>query len=202
MKMILALMLLMSPLPQNGDAAKIETERPAAVSVELSKDSEPAKALPSAPEAKIKTDAELATDTKATPGNPAMSVEAVTPGNPAVVAKPVRPAFRRDEVSDQEKREWYALVAVSSGAAVFDAWSTRRAVSGGYGNEANPLLKPFAHSNAMYVATQVSPLVMDFLGRKMMTSRHNWMRKLWWLPQVAGTNMSVSSGIHNVSLVH
>jgi hypothetical protein len=109
---------------------------------------------------------------------------------------------RRGEVSDQEKREWYALVGVSAGAAAFDAWSTRRAVSGGFGTEANPLLKPFAHSNAMYAATQVSPLVMDFLGRKMMTSRHNWMRRMWWLPQIAGTNVSFSSAIHNVSIVH
>lgn len=200
--MLLALVVLMCPLPQNGDVAKTETERPAAVAVVISKDSEPAKALPSAPEAKIKTDAEAANDAKTTPGNPTLSVETVAPGNAPVVAKPVRPAFRRDEVSDEEKREWYVLIGVSAGAAVFDAWSTRRAVSGGYGTEADPLLKPFAHSNAMYAATQVSPLVMDFLGRKMMTSRHNWMRKLWWLPQVAGTNLSVSSAIHNVSIVH
>lgn len=200
--MLLALVVLMCPLPQNGDVAKTETERPAAVAVEVSNHSEPAKALPPAPEAKIRTDAEVANDVKATPGNPAINVEPVAPGSAAVAAKPVRPAFRRDEVSDEEKREWYALVAVSSGAAVFDAWSTRRAVSGGYGTEADPLMKPFAHSNAMYAATQVSPLVMDFLGRKMMTSRHNWMRKMWWLPQVAGTNLSVSSAIHNVSIVH
>ena len=55
-----------------------------------------------------------------------------------------------------------------SGAAAFDAWSTRRAISEGYGTEANPLLRPFSHSNAMYAATQVSPLVMDFIGKRMM----------------------------------
>ncbi len=49
------------------------------------------------------------------------------------------------------------LVAASSGAAAFDAWTTRRAVSGGYGVERDPLLRPFAHSNAIYAATQVSP---------------------------------------------
>jgi|SRR5579859_2703122 len=200
--MLLATLLLMFPLPQVGDVAKTETERPAAVAADASKDSEPAKALPSTPDAKIKTDAELVADSKATTGNPSLTVEAVTPGNPPVVATPVRPVARRGEVSDQEKREWFTLVAVSSGAAVFDAWSTRRAVSGGFGTEANPLLKPFAHSNAMYAATQVSPLVMDFLARKMMTSRHNLVRKMWWLPQVAGTNVSVSSAIHNVSIVH
>jgi hypothetical protein len=192
----------MFPLPQVGDVAKTETERPAAVAADAGKDSEPAKALPATPDAKIKTDAELAADSKSTPGNPSLTVESVTPGNPPVVATPVRPVSRRGEVSDQEKREWYTLVAVSSGAAVFDAWSTRRAVSGGFGTEANPLLKPFAHSNAMYAATQISPLVMDFVARKMMTSRNNLIRKMWWLPQVAGTNVSVSSAIHNVSIVH
>lgn len=200
--MLLATLLLMCPLPQVGDVAKTETDRPAAVAVDASKDSDSAKALPSAPEAKIKTDADLANDSKTTPANPSLTVEALTPGNPPVVATPVRPVARRGEVSDQEKREWYALVGVSAGAAAFDAWSTRRAVSGGFGTEANPLLKPFAHSNAMYAATQVSPLVMDFLGRKMMTSRHNWMRKMWWLPQIAGSNVSFSSAIHNVSIVH
>lgn len=191
--MLLAALLLLCPLPQSGDIArtemaKAEIERPAAVSEESTKDSTPAKALPSAPEAKVKTDAEVA--------GGASSV-AIEPG-----VAPVRPAVQRGYETEHQKKEWYALIAVSSGAAAFDAWSTRRAVSGGYGMEANPLLKPFAHSNAIYAATQVSPLVMDLIGRKMMTSRHNWMRKLWWAPQMAGTNVSVSAAIHNVSIVH
>ena len=196
--MLLATILLMCPLPQIGDVAKTESDRPAAVS-ETSNDSTPAKALPSAPEAKIKTDAALANDVNSS--GTAAVVEAAPAANPAAV-KPVKPAFQREDVSQEQKHEWYALVGVSSGAAVFDAWSTRRAVSGGFGTESNPFLKPFAPSNAIYVATQVSPLVMDFLGRKMMTSRHNWMRKAWWLPQMLGTNVSVSSAIHNVSIVH
>ena len=198
--MLLALMLLMSPVPQNGDVAKMETERPAAVA-EASKDSEPAKALPSAPEAKIKTDAEVAKDAASASGTTSSLVEPAPAANPAMV-KAAKPAFRREDVTPEQKHEWYALVGVSAGAAVFDAWSTRRAISGGYGTEANPLLRPFVHSNAIYAATQVSPLVMDFIGRKMMSSRHNWMRKVWWMPQMAGTNVSVSSAIHNVSIVH
>lgn len=198
--MLLATILLMCPLPQIEDVAKTETERPAAVSL-TSKDSTPAKALPTAPEAKIKTDAEIANDVNGGSGTVSAVVEAAPAANPAAV-KPVKRAFQREEVSEEQKHEWYALVGVSAGAAVFDAWSTRRAISGGYGTESNPFLKPFSHSNAIYAATQVSPLVMDFLGRKMMTSQHNWMRKVWWLPQVLGTNVSVSSAIHNVSIVH
>ena len=198
--MLLATLLLMCPIPQSGDSAKAEVERPAVLE-DSAKDSTPSKALPAAPEAKIKADAEIAKDSSTASGS-SSSVEAVTPGNPAPAVIPVRPAVNRDYGTDHQKKQWYALMAVSSGAAVFDAWSTRRAISGGYGTEANPLLRPFSHSSAMYAAAQVSPLVMDLIGRKMMTSRHNWMRKLWWIPQMAGTDMSVSAGIHNVSIVH
>jgi len=97
---------------------------------------------------------------------------------------------------------WYGLMAVSHAGAAFDAWSTRRAISGGYGQEANPFLKPFANSNAIYAATQVSPAVMDYLGKRMMTSQNPWVRKLWWFPQVAGTGMSFAAGAHNMSVVH
>ena len=97
---------------------------------------------------------------------------------------------------------WYGLMAVSHAGAAFDAWSTRRAISGGYGQEANPFLKPFANSNAIYAATQVSPAVMDYLGKRMMTSSNPGIRKLWWVPQVLGSGMSFAAGAHNVSVVH
>jgi hypothetical protein len=42
---------------------------------------------------------------------------------------------------------------------------------------------------------------MDYLGRRMMVSQHRWMRKMWWLPQTAGTGMSLAAGVHNVGLV-
>jgi len=74
-------------------------------------------------------------------------------------------------------------------------------VSGNYGVEGDPLLRPFAHSNAIYAATQVSPAVMDYLGHRMMTSNHQWMRKLWWVPQTAGMGFSLGAGVHNYGLV-
>ena len=97
---------------------------------------------------------------------------------------------------------WYGLMAVGHAGAAFDAWSTRRAVSGGYGQESNPFLKPFAKSNAIYAATQVSPAFMDFIGKRMMTSQHSALRKMWWLPQVAGASFSFAAGAHNVGVVH
>ena len=199
--MLLATLLLLCPLPQSGDVAKTEMERPGIVSEESSKDSAPA-ALPAAPGAKIKTDAEVAKNLDSVPVTSSPAVEAVTPGNPGAAISPVKPAVRGDDATDHDKKSWYALIAVSSGAAFLDAWSTRRAISGGYGTEANPLLRPFAKSNAMYAAVQVSPIVMDVIGRKMMTSRHHWMRKLWWAPQMAGTDISVSAAIHNLSIAH
>ena len=87
------------------------------------------------------------------------------------------------------------------GAAAFDAYSTRLALSGNYGTESNPLLRPFAHSGALYAATQVSPVVMDFIGKRMMVSENRWMRRMWWLPQAAGSGFSIAAGVHNMCVV-
>jgi hypothetical protein len=99
------------------------------------------------------------------------------------------------------KMAWIGLSALGHGAAAFDAYSTRRVLAGGYGTEMNPLLRPFAHSGALYVATQVSPAVMDYLGQKMMNNRRGWVRKMWWVPQAAGAGVSFTAGVHNMNLV-
>jgi hypothetical protein len=207
--MLLATILLLCPLPQSGDVLKTQLERPAAVaeasassSANSTNNSDAASsALPAMPEAKIKTDAELASGPNAGAAGSSAPAVGATPATPAPVAAPVKPAMRGDAPTEHEKRQWYALIAISSGAAAFDAWSTRRAISEGYGTEANPLLRPFAHSGAMYAATQVSPVVLDVIGRKMMTSSHKLLRRFWWAPQMAGTDVSVSAAIHNLSVV-
>jgi hypothetical protein len=101
-----------------------------------------------------------------------------------------------------KRRVWYALSITGSGAAAFDAWSTRRAISQGAGTETNPLLRPFVHSGAIYAATQVSPLFIDYLGKRMMVSSHPWLRRLWWLPQSAGSGFSLAAGAHNISMAN
>jgi len=199
--MLLATILLLYPFPQSGDAVKAVTERPASVSVDAAKDSSRSGELPSAPEPKIKNDAEIAPDSNPAAVMPAPAAEPIVPGSAPLALRPAKPAFRPEGVSEGHKKVWYALMFASSGAAGFDAWSTRRAISGGYGTESNPLLRPFAHSNALYAATQVSPLVLDYVGRKMMTSRHPLLRRMWWLPQSAGTGMSLFAGVHNVGVV-
>jgi hypothetical protein len=117
------------------------------------------------------------------------------------VSGPIKPVIERHVPTPRQQKLWYTFMAVSHGAAAFDAWSTRRAVSGNYGTEGDPLLRPFSHSNAIYVATQVSPAVMDYVGRRMLTSSHPTLRRFWWVPQVAGAGLSFGSAAHNYSLV-
>jgi hypothetical protein len=199
--MVLATVLLLLPFPQSGDAVKAVLERPAGVSVDATKDSSSSKTLPSTPDPKIKSDAEVAADSTTAAVGPTPAAAPVTPGATPLSVGTGKPAAKRDYDTEKQKKAWYALLFASSGAAAFDAWSTRRAISAGAGSESNPLLEPFSHSGALYVATQVSPLVMDLIGRKMMTSHNEVVRKMWWLPQSLGTGMSLSAGVHNVRLV-
>ena len=198
--MILGALLLLFPVPQTADTPKVVAEKTVEISFNAAsenpvlttsaatlKDSNATAlaALPSTPDAKVKTDAELAAEPAA-----------------AFPIMPVKPARRQPYETPRQKKIWYGLMAASHAGAAFDAWSTRRAISGGFGTESNPMLRPFAHSNALYAATQVSPLVMDYLGRRMMRSELPLLRKMWGLPQSAGAAMSFAAGAHNVTVVH
>lgn len=94
---------------------------------------------------------------------------------------------------------WKGLVIASSGAASFDAWSTRRAISNYGAQELNPMLRPFAGNASLYAAIQVGPLLMDYVGKKMMYSRHPWVRHMWWVPQSASFVSSLFCGSHNLA---
>lgn len=111
-----------------------------------------------------------------------------------------RAAFRpRLESRKAPVRLWRTLAIVGHGAAVFDAWSTRDAIQNNGAHELNPLFRPFAGSGAVYAATQVGAGLFDYLGYRMMRSRRGWMRRIWWLPQLAGTVGSLLSGAHNLA---
>ena len=127
--------------------------------------------------------------------------ESIEPASHPFATSAIKPAARGSNETARQRKIWYGLVAVSHGSAAFDAWSTRRAVSGGYGVEGDPLMRPFSHSGAIYAATQISPVVMDYLGRRMMTSNHEWMRRFWWFPQAAGASVSLGAGFHNYRVV-
>lgn len=192
--MVLATLVMLCALPQAALPHVTPVDSPAAAVESAKNVNASAAKLPESPEPKIAKDADIA---KFTDGAGA-DASTIQPGS---LAAPIKPAYTREYENRRQKKIWYGLMAVSHGAAAFDAWSTRRAVAGGYGREANPLLRGASHSNMIYAATQVSPAVMDLLGRKMMTSRHGWVRKMWWLPQTAGTAMSLSAGVHNTMLV-
>ena len=182
--MILEALLLVCSIPQMDDAAKVADDSPAVASDSKAKDSSastPSSALPAMP-------------------TPKADAEAIQPAVQPFL--PVKPVFARPRETPKQRKIWYGLLVAGHSAAAFDAWSTHRAVSGGYGQESNPLLRPYANSNAIYAATQVSPALMDFLGKRMMVSQHGWVRKMWWVPQAAGASFSFAAGAHNVGVVH
>ena len=126
------------------------------------------------------------------------------PANAAIqpaIDSPVKPAVTESYETPTQRKIWYGLMVAGHGTAVFDAWTTRRALSSGYGVESDPLQRPFASSGAIYATTQVAPLVMDFVGHWMMRSPHSWMRKAWWVPQSASAAVSLTAGVHNYGVV-
>lgn len=111
----------------------------------------------------------------------------------------VKPAREFGVESLPSRRKWLALSIASSAAAEFDAYSTRRSVATG-NIESDPTMRPFAGSPAIYAAIQASPLVMDYVAFKMQRSHNLLIRHTWFLPQTAGTVMSILAGAHNLSI--
>jgi len=130
------------------------------------------------------------------------STDASEPPASSFLNSPVKPVDHSSFETPRKRRIWYGLMVVGHATAGFDSWTTRQAVSGHYGTEANPLERPFAHSGAIYASTQVTPLLMDFLGRRLMRSSHPLLRRMWWLPQAAGASVSLGAAAHNYSVVH
>jgi hypothetical protein len=184
--LLLSAALLLLWLPTTDQPKSPTSDSPVVAKVIASdsvKDSTAHPALPDAPIAKSEATAES-------------SSIAIKPFSNSAL----KPAMERPVPTPRQQKLWYTFMAVGHSAAAFDAYSTRRAISGNYGTEGNPLLRPFSHSNAIYAATQVSPAVMDYVGRRMMTSSHPTLRRFWWVPQVAGASLSFGAGMHNYSL--
>jgi len=173
------------------EASGVATESGAAVSEKLMLLAAPSSAAAPALEPGRLTPAPVA------PGSsPAAPSSSFAPGFAPVisVAQPAGQAGRYHQVA------WVGLAVAQHSAAAFDAWSTRRAISSGRARELNPMLRPFAGNSSLYAATQVAPTLLDYLGRRMMTSRHSWARHTWWLPQVLGTAASLAGGVHNLGV--
>ena len=99
-------------------------------------------------------------------------------------------------------RTWQTLLVAQHSAAVFDAWTTRKALTSGNGYERDPLMKPFANSATIYPATQVAPLLFDFLGYRMMTSHNRYFRHAWWVPQAVSFAGSIWCGSRNLRVAN
>ncbi len=191
--MVLAALVLICAIPQADDNAKVVSDSPVVV--------EHSNTAAVAADAGARDYSLSATLITAPTPNVKADLEPIKANPAAQPFLPVKPMLTRPRETPRQRKIWYGLAVAAHSGAAFDAWSTRRAISSGYGQEANPLMRPFASSNAIYMATQVSPAFMDFLGKRMMVSQHRWVRKMWWLPQAAGASMSFAAGAHNVGVV-
>jgi hypothetical protein len=192
--MLLATILLLGAIPQSGQMAKAVANAPVEVAAEASG----ARSLMSMPVPKAEMEADGAGVTSSIAG--AAGAEAVQPARVALPIQPLKPTFIRPRETRQQRVAWYSLVVAGHGAAAFDAYSTRLVLSQNAGTESNPFLRPFAKSNALYAATQISPVVMDYIGKRMMVSQNRLLRRMWWLPQAAGAGFSVGAGVHNMGV--
>jgi len=204
--MLLTAILMVFSAQQGVNIVNAETNSSAVATISQNTVSESfvSQLFPSAPQPKIETDDASATSVDAASASVTPGVEPIepsyTPSTP-ISSVPTKALIGRSYETSRQRKLWYALSFTGAGAATMDAWSTRRAITRGVGVEGNPMLRPFAHSGVLYAATQVSPLVMDFIGKRMMVSQHPLLRKVWWLPQAVGSSVSVSAAVHNVRMV-
>ena len=126
------------------------------------------------------------------------SNEVLADGSMSGVYLPPPAAFRpKIEPMERSSRLWFVLSAAEHGSAAFDAWSTRKAISQGR-YEADPMMRPFANSAAIYGAIQVVPFGLDYVARRMEHSS-GWARHIWWVPQSLATASYVFSGSYNAA---
>jgi hypothetical protein len=198
--MLLATIVLLGAIRQSGELARSVANVAPVMSATKGNEAAGSRSLPSMPTPKATTEVDADGVNSSVAANLA-GAAAVQPPRVALPIQPVKQAYTRPRETHGQRVAWYALAVTGHGAAAFDAYSTRLALSGGYGTEGNPLLRPFAHSSALYAATQVSPAIMDLLGKRMMVSENRWVRRMWWLPQAAGSGFSIGAGVHNLSVV-
>jgi hypothetical protein len=209
--MMFAALLLLSPLPMLGqvDLPVSNPTAPTAIVAQLPDTTSPAvtpKELTAPNSSTPVTFSETSTPSMPQPkansdADPSFADPAVLEPRP-LPFHPVKQAIRHHYNNRNEKITWYSLMIAGHAGAVLDAWSTRRALSGNYGHEADPLMRPFAHSGTLYLATQVTPLLMDIIGRRALMSERPLVHKLWWVPQSVMASMSFHAGIHNIGVVH
>jgi hypothetical protein len=90
------------------------------------------------------------------------------------------------------RRVWAALTTASLGAAAADVYCTTQILrEGGY--ETDPLARPFTNlPTPAYAAVSMAGAAgVDWLGLRMQRSRHLWIRRFWWAPQIAQIQFNI-----------
>lgn len=165
----------------------------------------PAAALPAAP---VPTKPAAAPETTEASTSPTLLAESDAPASQDSRAletvhvtqfPPVNPGKVVGVENIPSRKAWILLSIADHGAAAFDAYSTRAAISRG-AVEADPLVRPFAGSDGLYAAIQVAPVALDFLARHMQRSQNGLLRRTWWVPQTASAGLFVFAGSHNLTV--
>jgi hypothetical protein len=113
--------------------------------------------------------------------------------------QPTKPEEVRMAERPRYTKSWMALSLIQHGAASFDAYSTRQAVGHG-AVENDPIMRPFAHSGAIYAAIQAGPIAFDLIAHRMQHSEIGVVRRFWWVPQTISTATYLFAGVHNLNV--
>ena len=156
-----------------------------------------------------------ATDAETAPALEAMSyapyhVNFLTSGFLEKDDKPMRPVVPRKCILFSENlcrafndRRVFALANVQTAALVYDGVTTRQFLRRGY-VEVDPLTRVFIGRRPtwgrMAPLGAVQAIAGMWLAERMTASRHAWVRRFWWLPQIMTTAGNVSAGVHNLTL--
>jgi hypothetical protein len=124
--------------------------------------------------------------------------------------KPIRPSvsrkcilFSQNLCRAFEDRRVFALGTVQTAALVSDGVTTRQFLRRGY-VEVDPLTRVFLGTRPTW--GRMAPLgAVQVIGgmwiaERMATSRHVWVRRFWWLPQIMTTAGNVAASVNNVML--
>jgi len=95
------------------------------------------------------------------------------------------------------------LGAIQTAALISDGVTTRQFLSHGY-TEVEPVARILLGSRPTWSRMAPMGAIQVFAGmwlaERMATSRHVWIRRFWWLPQVMGTAGNAAASLHNRTL--
>jgi hypothetical protein len=93
-----------------------------------------------------------------------------------------------------------ALASVHAASSTWDGIETRQGLNAGYA-EADPLTRPFVHSNAAMVAAGgVEITGLAIVAHKMRESRHPVLRKTWFVWQTMPIAVHLVGGVAWIKL--